>query len=482
MTNDKARPYRCVNVMAVLIGATCLGAGNPALARDPAPASDPSNNGGWVLNSSVSDEFDGDTLDHDKWNVQGRGGGFNGWKGRAPSQYAPENVLVEDGKLKIRSKWDSAYKFASEMQGGVRYGDPVAPVTTGGVISNRRFLYGYMEVRSKAADAAMTSAFWTLGHESELDIYEQMGRPKKSDGGIEEDTLNAAIHDWRPGKFSTGGVPLNKVYNLKHDLGFRVADDFHVYGAEWDPAFLRFYVDGKLVREATRSEIGDGWVLTNPLQLYFDSEIFSWLGYPHADELPADYEVDYVRVWQKPDVERLDRAFFGFEGPLFTYGRKPPGASEKVRNKEEWRQDWYFDGAAAKHFQIVENEQQLGGKRSLRLLADKAPKGRLSGFAPYGSVQTDAGNHVLAVRVYVPADAGHAVVQFSLDDPWYESPLIDLSRFPRGQWVNLPIGLSRPAASGSNDRLRITLVNDDGRASGTYYFDELSLKPEQGAE
>lgn len=467
---------------AMLFGASILGTGGPSWASDPAPLSDPSNGSGWVLNHLVSDEFDGEDIDHDKWNVQGRGGGFNGWKGRAPSQFVAENVRVEGGKLKIRSKWDPDYDFVGESQGGVRYGDPVAPVTTGGVIGNRRFLYGYMEVRSKAADAAMTSAFWTLGHESELDIYEQMGRPKKSDGGIEVDTLNAAIHDWRPGKFSTGGVPLNKVFNFKHDLGFRVADDFHVYGVEWDPAYLRFYVDGKFIREATRAEIGDGWVLTNPLQLYFDSEIFSWLGYPHAAELPADYEVDYVRVWQKPDTERLDRAFYGFEGPLFTLGRKPPGASEKVRNKEEWRQDWYFDGAAAKHFAIVENEQYLGGKRSLRLVADKAPKGRLTAFAPPGSVVSDAGEQDFSVRVYVPTGPGRAVVQFFLDEPWYQSPPIDLSRFPRDQWVNLPIRIPRNAASGPNDRVRIMLVNEDGRASGTYYFDDVSLVPAEEAE
>lgn len=465
---------------ALAVSLALINAGS-ALAASPAPMSDPQNKGGWQLNAEISDEFDGDSIDHDKWNVQGLNGGYNGWKGRAPSQFVPENVLVEDGLLKIRSKWEPDYDFVEEDLGGVQYGDPIAPVTTGAIIGNRRFLHGYMEVRSKAADAAMTSAFWALGHQSELDMYEQMGRPKKGDGGIEADTLNAAIHDWRPGKFVGNGAPLNKVYNMKHELGFRVADDFHVYGVEWDPDFLRFFVDGQLVRESSREEIGEGWVLTNPLQLYFDSEIFSWLGYPHPEELPADYEVDYVRVWQKPTDELLDRAFFGFEGPLFTYGQKPAGDGVvKVRNKQEWQQNWYLDPVASQYFSIGEHPHFRDGKQSLKLNRQGPLAGSsVTAFSPPGSVQLAPGKYMLSIQVFVPAEADATIVQMILDDPWYQSPEIDLGRLPRDRWINLAFPVERKTASGESDRIRIVVLDTGKAGAGTYYFDAVSLKPQK---
>jgi hypothetical protein len=52
------------------------------------------------------------------------------------------------------------------------------------------------------------------------------------------------------------------------------------------------------------------------LESWFDSEVFVWLGLPDKEELPVDYEVEYLRVWQKPQPNLLDRAFYGFEGPV----------------------------------------------------------------------------------------------------------------------------------------------------------------------
>ncbi len=70
------------------------------------PLSDPENQGDWILNEAISDEFEGSELDPGKWFIQGTDGEYYIWKGRAPSQFAPHNVRIEDGKLKIRSQWE----------------------------------------------------------------------------------------------------------------------------------------------------------------------------------------------------------------------------------------------------------------------------------------------------------------------------------------------------------------------------------------
>ena len=75
------------------------------------PASDPNNSGGWILNEHFTDEFNGDELDRDKWIVQGEGGRYYTWRGRAPAQFAPHNVRVEDGMLKLRSQWEPDFDF-----------------------------------------------------------------------------------------------------------------------------------------------------------------------------------------------------------------------------------------------------------------------------------------------------------------------------------------------------------------------------------
>ncbi len=76
-------------------------------------------------------------------------------------------------------------------------------------------------------------------------------------------------------------------------------DGLHVYGCEWDENGLKFYTDGKLVRDIDKSEMGEVWCLTNPLKVWVDSEAFAWEGFPEESELPADYEIDYIRVWRK---------------------------------------------------------------------------------------------------------------------------------------------------------------------------------------
>ena len=54
------------------------GFGDPLLKESKSttlyPASDPENSGNWVLKEDMSDEFEGDIVDSDKWLVQGTDG------------------------------------------------------------------------------------------------------------------------------------------------------------------------------------------------------------------------------------------------------------------------------------------------------------------------------------------------------------------------------------------------------------------------
>ncbi|PIW13609.1 MAG: hypothetical protein COW34_08630 [Armatimonadetes bacterium CG17_big_fil_post_rev_8_21_14_2_50_66_6] len=72
-----------------------------------------------------------------------------------------------------------------------------------------------------------------------------------------------------------------------------LADDYHVYGLEWNKEELKYYVDGVAVRTAKNTH----W--HQPLTLNFDSETMpTWFGLPKDEDLPSTFSIEYVRAWE----------------------------------------------------------------------------------------------------------------------------------------------------------------------------------------
>lgn len=432
------------------------------------PASDPNNRQGWVLNTQVSDEFNGEEIDQDKWFVQGTDQQFYLWKGRAPSQFAPHNVRLEDGYLKLRTQWQPDYPFVGkppQKQEIKTYEN----ITTAAVISHQTFLYGYMEVRVKIPDAAMTGAFWGTGHEQELDVFELIGRVKTG-SRAPETTFVTSIHDWRPGH-----PKKNKVWKHPHKMSGRTAEAFHIYGVEWLPDGLKMYLDGELVYHATQQEMGDAWLLNNPLELWLDSEVFPWHGIPEADELPVDFEIDYVRVWQKPDANLLQPAFFGFEGPWSAHAVRKPN-SRKTAYKH-----WWMDDTTAQFIRITEDLdfEFATGRNSLAFQFDNSkPKQELTVYSPEGSVQLAPGKYELKLSVKVRPGTQVQALNLILESPWQALDAVDLTAVPKDQWVEVSVPFERVQASLTNDRLRVVIKPQDVQGqSGKILIDDIKIYP-----
>lgn len=310
------------------------------------PASDPNNKHGWVLNEEVSDEFEGTEVDEDRWYIVGK---FEDgkpvykdpdfpdrevWIGRAPSQFSGRNYRVEDGKLILETRWEPDFPFSDQPS------DPWGPnktisnyenITTAAFINRKIFKYGYMEIKSKAADAEITSALWMTRHESfngqrnnselELDIFEQFGSHRIAGQEHRDRELWWTIHDWNPNLGNENHK--NATYTEKHDLGFRVADGFHTYGFEWTESGVRYFIDGELFTEVTREEVNayakkegfkKGYVIDKAMHIWLDQETFPWRGFPESkqdlelnspegekDDGVVDFEIEYLRVWQQPE-------------------------------------------------------------------------------------------------------------------------------------------------------------------------------------
>ncbi|MCZ2080647.1 MAG: family 16 glycosylhydrolase [Bryobacterales bacterium] len=248
----------------------------PKHVTDAFPLSDQGNEGGWIKFESMSDEFEGQDLDLNKWNR-----GMYWWKGRQPALFSDKNVTVSDGKLHLTMRKEKLPAEAEKLG----YKD----YTSAALHTRERTGYGYYEVKARPMNSAGSSSFWfqvedTPGWLTEIDVFEIGGKAK----GFER-KYNMNLHVFRTPQekkhWSVGGV---------WEAPWRFADDYHVFGLDWGKDEIRYYVDGVLVRSVENTH----W--HQPLFLIFDSETMpQWFGMPDDKDLPSTFSVEYLRAWKK---------------------------------------------------------------------------------------------------------------------------------------------------------------------------------------
>lgn len=245
------------------------------------PLSDQANAGKWILDTQFSDNFDGTTLDTKRWHVNDGSTGDS--LGRKPALFMPHNVTVSNGNLNIVFRKETVPEMAAHP-GFEGY-------TSASVRTLERSSYGYYETRAKPMDSAGSSAFWLAwtglaDNATEIDIFEIGGKTKNA---TFDRLYNMNAHVWATPK-STDHFSAGSTWTSP----WRLASAFHVYGFDWQPDTLRWYVDGALVREAKNTN----WFF--PMQILFDSEaMWTWFGEVDDADLPSTFRVDYVKVWRR---------------------------------------------------------------------------------------------------------------------------------------------------------------------------------------
>jgi beta-glucanase (GH16 family) len=76
---------------------------------------------------------------------------------------------------------------------------------------------------------------------------------------------------------------------------FHLAKEWHSYGIDWGPAYIRWYIDGTCFRSVRNTH----W--HTPLRMLFDTEIWSWWPDPLPEHFPSTFRIDYVRAWSRAD-------------------------------------------------------------------------------------------------------------------------------------------------------------------------------------
>jgi beta-glucanase (GH16 family) len=295
MTLQATRISRSCTVLVISIGGNLIAAQTtspkswvrvgllgpiPARVTDTLPLSDQANKDGWQKYEIMSDEFDGTKLDPNKWYPTNPK-----WQGRRPAFFYPGNVSVRDGKLHLTMRKQEVPEMPKD-KGYHTY-------TSAAVQSKGKVKYGYFEVKCRPMKSNGSSSFWfydnTPNNWTEIDVFEIGGGAP----GF-ENKYNMTLHVFK--------TPTQKKHWSVHGewiAPFNFADDYHVYGLEWDPDRISWYVDGVLVRWVENTS----W--HQALTLNFDSETMpKWFGLPRDDDLPSTYSIDYVRVWKKRGLRR----------------------------------------------------------------------------------------------------------------------------------------------------------------------------------
>jgi beta-glucanase (GH16 family) len=224
-----------------------------------------------------SDEFNGTSVDRNKWTFEVGG---HGWGNNELEYYTNgNNSSIQNGALVIEAR--------EENVGGMSY-------TSSRMITRGKleFTYGRIEARiALPTGQGLWPAFWMLGANigsvgwpacGETDIMEH----------VNSETLTYGTIHWDANGYASYGGSRN-VGNVSA---------YHVYAVEWTPASIKWFVDGAQYHEANiLNSINSTEEFHRPFFLLLNLAVGgNWPGPPNSGTpFPARMFVDYVRVFQQ---------------------------------------------------------------------------------------------------------------------------------------------------------------------------------------
>lgn len=266
--------------------------------------------GSWEL--IFEDDFNDTVIDKDKWFTC-----IDGWNREHGSNelqyYLDDNVVIEDGILKLTAKREPGYydvwRFDNDGSGSII--SKFFEYTSGWIQTKMNFQYGLYEVRCRIPDGqGFWPAFWLYGNGEEIDIFEFSSNEQKRH--------LTTIHKW----YDDGNHEFCPE-DWKSNTSF--ANDFHKFSLEWDEFVLIFRVDGVIKRiiynyyNILGQSIGNYQSATDGLHTRFalfpnnPQSIILNLAIPGQTfgpppslqtVFPSSLDIDYVKVYKKTNPNR----------------------------------------------------------------------------------------------------------------------------------------------------------------------------------
>jgi beta-glucanase (GH16 family) len=266
-----------------------VGCPRPPLSGDANPLDKP----GWKL--VFHDEFDGPELDTSLWMT-----GFP-WGRCSDIAYNTDtgNISLVDGAVRMTAKKETinGYCFHWDADGTFTPFYQDFDYSTGMLYSVQAFKYGYFECRFRApAGKGFNAAFWLYGPEAtEADIFEIVS----SDEGAAQMTLH-----WKQDDPLVG---TSQWINHIHPSGPAFTAGYHTFAFEWASNSVAWYLDNWKIPDTLMTRFIEGRHIPNvDMNVILTLGIGCMDGTPDASTpFPADFVVDYVRVYQVDDASAV---------------------------------------------------------------------------------------------------------------------------------------------------------------------------------
>ncbi len=253
---------------------------------------EPKDDPNWEL--VFSDEFDGTSLDHSKWNTTYYYGARTNSFNNEAQYYVDDAFEFNDGILRIvGEKQDTPVEAFEPIDAYLltEQGKDLSFDYTSGLLSGHdkfAFTNGYMEIRAKVPSGqGLWPAFWMLPNSGEwppeIDMMEILGD--------QTDTAYQTLHYQDPsqenGRNMQGG----------YYSGIDFSEDFHTFAAEWNSDSITWHIDDVEVFTVENN------IPNQPMYLLANLAIGGdWPGMP--DETTpglSTFDIDYIRVYQNQE-------------------------------------------------------------------------------------------------------------------------------------------------------------------------------------
>lgn len=245
-----------------------------------------------------SDEFDKDgPVDTTNWRFEK---GFV--RNQEAQWYQEENAYCKDGLLIIEARKESKENPIYEA-GSTHWGRSRRTIEyTGSSINTRGrhdWQYGSFEMRARIPiGSGLWPAFWTLGIEGEWPSNGEIDIMEYYQGTILANIACGTDERWKAAWY-------DKKVSVDSLGGQAWADEFHVWRMDWDENEIALYLDNQLLNNVTLDKlVNKDSTGINPFKQPHYVLLNFALGGINGGEidddlLPAKYEIDYVRVYQK---------------------------------------------------------------------------------------------------------------------------------------------------------------------------------------
>lgn len=303
-----------------------------------------------------ADDFNGSTLNEDNWGYE-----LGSVRGVEQQHYvkSDKNVFMRNGSLVLK-----ATDRAKEDQYKNPRGNRQVIYDSGSIRTHgkQEFLYGRIEMRARLPKGkGVFPAFWTLGSNFTLDgdINRKQGNPWSRCGEIDIMELTGkefgnvgnkqawgTPHFYYPNgdadKDSTGSGGKN--YQISEDYN----DNYHIFGVNWSPDKIEWYVDGVIYNTLDFSNPTWGkyarMAYSQPQYIQFNLAMGgNWPGDAGTNLAGTEFDIDYVYYAQNAEQKAAAKAYYdaapeisGLKDIVMTQGEMPDVLAGVTSNRDSF--------------------------------------------------------------------------------------------------------------------------------------------------